>query len=124
VRVQRHVAALLLVAVALACAHTIDAQSSRFWTAKRSFIDIHETWNDALRMDNAAVLAGNEPMFSQRNRDVAQLIIRMAYETFDETEPLLGDPSREARVMLAINKINTLAFQLSMMFVTPQGGVQ
>lgn len=119
---QRATALAMLILVAAACANTPDAESSRYWTARRSFVDIHETWNDALRMDNDAVRAGADPMFNQRSRDIAQLIIRMAYETFEETEPLLGDPSKEPEILLAISKVNTLAFQLSMLFAAPPGG--
>lgn len=112
------VALLLLIA----CAGVAADQSARFWTAQRSFVDVHETWNDLLRMDNDAIRAGREPMFSQRDRDVAALITRLAYETFDEIEPMLGDASKSSEITLGIAKVNTLAFQLALLYASTPGG--
>lgn len=111
---QAQVAFVLLLLVA--CASTPNVESARYWTARKAFVDTQETWNDMLRQDNDRVRAGSEPLFSERDRQVALLITRTAYETFEDTEPLLGDDSHTAEVMLAISKIQTLSFQLALLY--------
>lgn len=112
----------LLVLLLVACATTAAVDSARYWTARQSFVDTQETWNDLLRLDNDRIRAGKDPLFSQRDREVALAITRLAYEAFEEIEPMLGDSSRSAEIILGISKVNTLAFQLALLYAGSQGG--
>jgi hypothetical protein len=115
-QLSRQIGIAFLILILAACASTQSEESSRYWASRQSFVAALETWADALRMDNARIEAGNDPLFSERDRQVALVISRQAYEIFEKTEPLLGDDSKRAEVMLAIQQINALAFQLVMLY--------
>jgi hypothetical protein len=113
--------ALLLLFLLAACASTPKEEVSQYWAARRSFVATQSAYNDFLRLDNTRIREGKHPLLSERDRQVALLITREAYHTFEELEPMLGDESHRAEVLLGIGQIQTLGFQLTMLYLGKGG---
>lgn len=115
-RPQRQVAVLLLLILAVACASTPDEESSRYWAARSSFVSVQSSLNQALQLDNERIREGHDPIFSERDRQVILIITQQAFDLFEKLEPMLGDGDRTSEIMLGIQQIQALGFQLALVY--------